>query len=123
MPSRISLVRAISTLFHPMWGTLTLPLKRGTVPLRMPRPDTPGVSSFDSEQMELNGREHLQHLFPDFAPFITTCRFRDCAHVKETGCAVLEAIETGAIQKSRHSSYQRLYEQSLLVKEWDVRKT
>ena len=80
--------------------------------------DTPGFASFDAEQMELHGKEHLQYLFPDFAPFLGSCRFRDCAHVKETGCAVLEAVGNGCVQKSRHASYVRLYEHSMLVKEW-----
>jgi ribosome biogenesis GTPase len=84
--------------------------------------DTPGFSSFDAEEMELSGKERLQHLFIDFGPYIGRCRFRDCAHVREAGCAVLEAVERGAIMKSRHASYVRLYEQSLLVKDWEIKK-
>lgn len=83
--------------------------------------DTPGFSSFDPEQMELNGKQRLQFLFSDFAPYIEKCRFSDCAHVKEAGCAVLEAVGQGLIQKSRHLSYVKLYEQSLLLNDWDKR--
>ena len=85
--------------------------------------DTPGFSSFDAEQTELLGKDRLQYLFGDFAPYIGQCRFADCAHVKETGCVVLDAVRSGAIEKTRHASYVRLYEQSLLVKDWETKKT
>ena len=82
--------------------------------------DTPGFSAFDAEQTELLGKERLQYLFRDFEPYLGSCRFTDCAHVKEVGCAVLEAVRSGAIGKSRHESYVRLYEQSLRVKDWEI---
>ena len=85
--------------------------------------DTPGFSSFDAEQTELLGKERLQYLFKDFEPFLGSCRFTDCAHVREAGCAVLEAVKSGAIGKTRHDSYVRLYEQSLRVKDWETKKT
>ena len=81
--------------------------------------DTPGFSSFDTERMELVQKEELQHVFPDFAPYLGTCRFADCSHIKEPGCTVLEALADGKLQKSRHNSYVRLYEQALLYKEWE----
>ncbi|SHH50020.1 ribosome biogenesis GTPase [Sporobacter termitidis DSM 10068] len=85
--------------------------------------DTPGFSSFDAEQMALAGKEQLQFLFPDFEPYIGLCRFKDCAHVKEAGCAVLQAAENGQIQKSRHASYARLYEQAKQHNDWELKKT
>jgi ribosome biogenesis GTPase len=45
-----------------------------------------------------------------------------CSHTKEKGCAVLEALRAGAIQKSRHDSYLRLYEELKPLKEWQTRK-
>ena len=81
--------------------------------------DTPGFSSFDAEQTEMFGKRKLQFLFQDFEPYLDKCRFTDCAHVRETGCAVLEAVREGLIEKTRHQSYVRLYEQSLLVKDWE----
>jgi ribosome biogenesis GTPase len=79
--------------------------------------DTPGFSAFDAER--LAAKEELQHLFPDFAPFIGGCRFLDCAHIKEPGCKVLEALRAGDLQKTRWDSYVRLYEQALVYKEWE----
>ena len=46
------------------------------------------------------------------------CQFPDCAHVKEKGCAVLEAVEAGEIQPSRHASYVRLYDQAKQIPDW-----
>lgn len=80
--------------------------------------DTPGFSSFDTERMELCRKEELQHCFPDFAPYLDKCRFQDCAHIKEKGCAVLEARARGEIQPTRHDSYVRLYEQAGLIPDW-----
>jgi len=79
--------------------------------------DTPGFSAFDTDR--LAAKEDLAELFPDFAPFLGACRFHDCAHIKEPDCAVLEAMEAGALQKTRHSSYVRLYEQALAYREWE----
>lgn len=80
--------------------------------------DTPGFSAFDTEKMELCRKEDLQHCFPEFAPYLDQCLFQDCAHVKEKGCAVLEALKQGTIQPSRHASYVRLYEQVKAVPDW-----
>lgn len=81
--------------------------------------DTPGFASFDLTQMKPIKKQELQHDFPEFRPFIGSCRFQDCAHLKEPGCAVLEAVENGEINPSRHKSYQRLYEISAQYKEWE----
>ncbi len=81
--------------------------------------DTPGFASFDLTQMKPIKKQELQHDFPEFRPFIGSCRFLDCAHLKEPGCAVLEALEDGKIKASRHRSYQRLYEISAQYKEWE----
>lgn len=80
--------------------------------------DTPGFSSFDTEEMELRRPEELEHTFREFEPYLGKCRFTGCAHVKEKGCAVLEAVKAGLIPKSRHASYVRLYEQAKEVPEW-----
>ena len=81
--------------------------------------DTPGFSSFDTENMRLASKEKIQLMFPDFLPYLGNCRFLDCAHIKEPGCAVLEALDAGNLQKSRHESYVRLYEQARDYKEWE----
>jgi len=81
--------------------------------------DTPGFSAFDTGHIA--SKEKLQNLFPDFFPFLEDCRFPDCAHIKEPECSVLEALKAGNLQKTRHDSYVRLYEQALEYKEWEHR--
>ena len=83
--------------------------------------DTPGFSSFDMDKTEHIPKERLQYSFREFKPFIGKCRFDDCAHIKEPGCAVLAAIENKTINKSRHESYQRLYEIASQVKDWEIK--
>ena len=78
--------------------------------------DTPGFSSFDTDQMELIWKEDLQYAFPDFAPYLGRCRFRDCAHLKEPDCAVTQALREGKLQPTRYDSYVRLYEKAREVK-------
>ena len=84
--------------------------------------DTPGFSAFDVEQMEAIPKEELAGAFREFRPFLDGCRFQGCAHVKEKGCAVREAVEAGQIAQSRHKSYIRLYEQAREIPEWETRK-
>ena len=81
--------------------------------------DTPGFASFDLTQMKPIKKQELQYDFPEFRDHIGLCRFQDCAHLKEPGCAVLEAVSQGKINISRHKSYQRLYEISAQYKEWE----
>ena len=81
--------------------------------------DTPGFSSFDTEQMEIILKENLQYAFGDFAPFLGQCQFHDCAHLKEPGCRVREAVQDGRIQPTRYDSYVRLYEKAREIKIWE----
>ncbi len=83
--------------------------------------DTPGFSSFDMEKTEHIPKERLQFSFLEFEPFIGKCRFDDCAHIKEPGCAVLEAVENKTINKSRHESYVRLYDIAAQIKDWEIK--
>lgn len=64
--------------------------------------DTPGFSSMDFTSMDVT---HLQESIPDFQPYLHTCRFRDCIHVKEPGCAIQEAVKQGKIRKERYDHY------------------
>lgn len=84
--------------------------------------DTPGFSSFDVDKMELERKEKLQYSFREFAPYLGKCRFQDCAHVKEKGCAVLEAVRAGEIPPTRHQSYVRLYEQAKAIPDWERKR-
>lgn len=80
--------------------------------------DTPGFSSFDTELQELRRPEELPDTFREFRPYLGQCRFQGCAHVKEKGCAIRQAVKEGQIAPSRHASYVRLYEQAREVPEW-----
>ena len=82
--------------------------------------DTPGFSSFDTEQMDVLLKENLQYTFPDFAPCLGQCQFHDCSHRKEPGCAVRQAVESGRIGKTRYESYLRLYEKAEQIKLWEI---
>ena len=84
--------------------------------------DTPGFASFDMEQMLPIPKGELQYTFPEFKPYIGQCRFDDCAHRKEPGCAVREAVEAVEISRSRYESYLKLYEISAKYKDWELNK-
>ena len=83
--------------------------------------DTPGFSSFDTEQMDVLLKENLQYTFPDFGAFLGRCQFHDCSHRAEPGCCVRDAVETGRIEKTRYDSYLRLYEKAEQIKLWEVK--
>ncbi|GAB3924357.1 ribosome small subunit-dependent GTPase A [Mucilaginibacter myungsuensis] len=68
--------------------------------------DTPGIRELgviDIEQAELS------HFFPEMRDRLNQCRFNNCRHVNEPGCAVLEAVEEGEIDISRYESYLSIY--------------
>jgi len=84
--------------------------------------DTPGFSSFDTDQMDVILKENLQYAFPDFGAFLGKCQFHDCTHRKEPGCAVTAALESGEIEKTRYDSYLRLYEKASQIKLWEIKQ-
>ena len=84
--------------------------------------DTPGFSSFDTDQMDVILKENLQYAFPDFGPFVGKCRFDDCSHRKEPDCAVRAALEAGQIGKTRYDSYLKLYEKASQINLWELKK-
>lgn len=73
--------------------------------------DTPGFSSFDAQELDLELKERLAECFVEFRPHLAQCRFVGCSHTKEKGCAVLRAVKGGSIHPARHKSYVRLYEE------------
>ncbi len=79
--------------------------------------DTAGFSSIEVGD-DYSLKENLANCFYDFAPFIDGCRFSTCSHTKEKGCAVIEAVKKGKIEKSRHQSYMALFEELKDLKEW-----
>lgn len=85
--------------------------------------DTPGFASFEIEMMETIPKEQLQYHFIEFSPYIGRCRFNNCAHLKEPGCAVREACVEGIIMPGRYRSYERLYELSAQHKFWETKES
>jgi ribosome biogenesis GTPase len=80
--------------------------------------DTPGFSSLELTEQSTLRLPDLASAFPEFAPYLEDCRFTNCAHLKEKGCAVLEAVQQGRIAPSRHASYCQLYEQLKAIPQW-----
>ena len=64
--------------------------------------DTPGIKGFGTFDME---REELTSYFREIFEFSKQCRFSDCTHTHEPGCAVLKAVEDHYIAQSRYQSY------------------
>ncbi len=79
--------------------------------------DTPGFSDVGVWAV---GTAELSELFPEFRPFIDECRFADCGHRSEPGCAVREAVTAGTIPASRYESYLALFEElDALPADWE----
>jgi len=72
--------------------------------------DTPGVQAFGVNHLAV---DELAAAFADFRPYLGQCRFRDCRHLEEPGCAVLAAHEEGSIDARRMASYQSLARHNL----------
>lgn len=69
--------------------------------------DTPGVKGFGTFDMEV---EEISHYFVEFFELSKDCRYGNCTHTHEPGCAVLEALERGEIAPSRYQSYLSMLE-------------
>ena len=68
--------------------------------------DTPGLRALGLWEVD---KDELDHFFPEFRPFLGQCRFGNCAHVDDAGCAVRDAVERGEIDPRRHTSYAKLF--------------
>ena len=84
--------------------------------------DTPGFASLDVTMTNVIHKEQLQYDFPEFDSYLGKCRFHDCAHLKEPGCAVTAAVNEGMIGQSRYLSYTRLYEISAQHQFWEYKE-
>jgi ribosome biogenesis GTPase len=67
--------------------------------------DTPGMRQLGLWGVDL---ERLDELFPEFRPYLGACRYDDCRHLDEPGCAVTAAVEAGTIHPDRYASYRQL---------------
>lgn len=70
--------------------------------------DTPGIRAFGLIHMEKN---EISHYFPEIFKRATDCKYYNCTHIHEPGCAVLEAVENGEISESRYFSYVSMFEE------------
>lgn len=70
--------------------------------------DTPGFTSFEMKNTE---DIRLDSLFPEFGPYREKCKFANCMHVSEPGCAIREAVKEGKIAESRYASYLKIGEE------------
>jgi ribosome biogenesis GTPase / thiamine phosphate phosphatase len=69
--------------------------------------DTPGIRGFGLVDMNKN---EIYHFFPEIFNVSKSCKFYNCIHIHEPGCAVIEAVNNGQIAESRYKSYLSIYE-------------
>jgi len=67
--------------------------------------DSPGIREFGLWHMS---KGQVEQGFREFRPLLGTCKFRDCQHEHEPGCAILDAVQSGAISATRLDSYRRI---------------
>jgi ribosome biogenesis GTPase len=68
--------------------------------------DSPGIREFPLWQLDAM---QLAHGFIEFRPFLGECKFRNCIHLKEPDCALINAVKEGKISQTRLSSYQKIF--------------
>jgi ribosome biogenesis GTPase len=79
--------------------------------------DTPGFSEVGLWGVDPG---ELAHCFPEFRPYEGHCRFPDCRHVHEPGCAVRDAIARGDVAEDRHQSYRAILDElSSAPRDWE----
>ena len=71
--------------------------------------DTAGFSLLDFERFDFFTLEDLPHTLREFTPYLGKCRYTDCMHISDDGCAILEAVQAGDIPRTRHEAYKELY--------------
>jgi ribosome biogenesis GTPase len=72
--------------------------------------DSPGFQEFGLHHLT---EGMLERAFPEFAPYLGGCRFYNCHHVSEPGCAVLEAVKDGKVAAMRHGLYLQLRHEAM----------
>src|SRR5262249_27420184 len=108
-------VNAVSALHHKGRHTTT-----GTrlIPLGGPAggylADTAGIRALALGEL---AEGQLDACFPEFRPFLGTCRLSDCTHLHEPGCAVRGAVKAGRVDRDRYDSYCRLRQHGIGMSE------
>ena len=68
--------------------------------------DTPGLRSFG--MIDIN-KDHLAHYFREMKKYLGECKFNNCVHINEPGCAIKKALEAGEISESRYQNYLMMF--------------
>ena len=68
--------------------------------------DTPGIKGFGLVALQ---KETLNHQFPEFFELLRDCKFNNCVHTDEPGCAVRKAVEEGRVSEERYGNYVEMY--------------
>ena len=68
--------------------------------------DTPGIKGFGLIDLK---REEMGQYFPEMFAISGECKFHNCVHINEPGCAIIEAVNTSQIAESRYKSYFSMY--------------
>lgn len=84
--------------------------------------DTPGFGIFELSSIDSLYYENVCELFPEFEKHVGECRYRKCTHLREEGCAVIEAVKSGEISTERHDSFVRIYEEIKALRPWQTKK-
>ncbi len=80
--------------------------------------DTPGFSMLDFERFDFFSLDDLPLTVREFEQYIGQCKYTKCSHTKEEGCAIVEAVKRGDIQRSRHESFLEIYATLKAKKKW-----
>lgn len=126
---KTSLLNALYPGFSLATGEISRKIERGKHTTRLTQlfkvgektyiGDTPGFSMVDVVGFNLLTFEGLLGSFPDIEKYSEGCRYTDCTHVCEDGCSVMAAIERGDVEKTRHESFVKLYNELKNVKPWN----
>ena len=84
--------------------------------------DTPGFSTVETNEDLYDFKLSLADCFPEFDEYLGNCKFNSCSHTCEKGCAVIDALKNGKIQKSRHDSYVALANELKDVTAWNTKQ-
>ncbi len=68
--------------------------------------DTPGIKGFGLVDLK---KEEIAHFFPEMRKLMNKCKFNNCSHINEPGCAVKEALKDNLISNTRYKSYLQIY--------------
>ncbi len=81
--------------------------------------DSPGIKELGLVEMK---KEEVAHYFPEMVARMNDCKFNNCLHINEPGCAILKAVESGEISRERYQSYLGILNgEEMEWKEWEIK--